>query len=479
MIIFGNGINPSTRELLYPPISQEIFGMNVFDYALQNQHEITNLLKSTQLTTSFKFGAPIILRRELTPIIDINDVDQMGWTFLVSSKDKHVSDIIDVLQPLAKHRKMTNPKVPLFFNGEMPNQWSDWFRDNYTSPLAEGKKVPRYVLIVGDPDLIPFKFQSLLDSAGFVGRIDFDSREQITSYINKILRLEQNKSTLASREVFAMGTDFGPSDPTFYSAKYLVKPISEYVSSKLHFKTKTLLGEQASKSNLMQSLKQNKPALVFTASHGAGFLNENFLTQKKLNGAIYCQGGEDMPLDDILFTSYDIPVDEGFLEGAIFFQFACFGYGTPSQSDFQHWQQGRVQISSQQGFVSDMPKTLLAHDRGPIAYIGHVDLAWLQGFDDPKNPDPLHGYDNRIVPFIDSCRSLLSAEPVGRSLEEMNKRYDIENAVIVNRIDQAKKQSEFSEKLYTSIAEEFILRSDAQNYMLLGDPAVKINVTKK
>ena len=125
-----------------------------------------------------------------------------------------------------------------------------------------------------------------------------------------------------------MGTDFGPSDPTFYSANYLVKPISEYISSKLHFKTKTLLGGQSSKSNLMQSLKQNKPALVFTASHGAGFLNENFLTQKKLNGAIYCQGGEDIPLDDILFTSYDIPVDEAFLEGAIFFQFACFGYGT-------------------------------------------------------------------------------------------------------------------------------------------------------
>ena len=48
MRILGNGINPSTRELLYPPISQEIFGMNVFDSALQNQHEITNLLKSTQ-----------------------------------------------------------------------------------------------------------------------------------------------------------------------------------------------------------------------------------------------------------------------------------------------------------------------------------------------------------------------------------------------------------------------------------------------
>ena len=62
----------------------------------------------------------------------------------------------------------------------------------------------------------------------------------------------------------------------------------------------------------------------------------------------------------------------------------------------------------------------------------------------------------------------------------MNKRYDIENAIIANRIDQARKgRIQFSEELYARIAEEYILRSDAQNYMLLGDPAVKLNVRSK
>ena len=380
MRIFVNGINPSTRQLLYPPITEENFGMNIFNSALQNQQAIADLSRSTQTTTSFKFGLPIILRRERTPLVDLNDVTQAGWTFLVSSKDPHVSDIIEILKPLGKHRGMDDPKAPLTFNGEMPYEWFDWFQNNYTSPLSEGKKVPRYVLIVGDPVLIPFKFQSLLDSAGCVGRIDFDSRDQIVSYITKVLRLEKNNSTLATREVIAMGTDYGPNDPTYYSANYLMKPLSDYVSSKLQFKTKQLFGKQASKFNFIQSLKQSKPALVFTASHGAGFRDENFITQKKLNGAIYCQGEEDTPLDDLLFTSYDIPDGEPFLEGSVFFQFACFGYGTPSESDFQHWQDGGMVINSQQDFVSDMPKKLLSHERGPLAYIGHVDLAWSARF---------------------------------------------------------------------------------------------------
>jgi hypothetical protein len=478
MKVFVNGINPSTRQLLFPPVYQEYLGMSMFGSEIQNPRTIDTLAKSTHTAISFKFGLPMALHKQKAAVVDLNDVTQAGWTFLVSSKDSQASDIVEILRPLARHRGMPDPKAPLVFNGETPDQWFDWFQNNYFSPLSEGKSVPNYILIVGDPTMIPFRFQSILDSAACVGRIDFDSRDQIAGYVNKILKLEKKNAKLSSKEAIVMGTNYGPTDPTFYSANYLVKPISSYISSKLKFRSKTLLGEQASKPSFLKSLKQSKPALVFTATHGAAYMYENFFTQKKLNGSIYCQGDMDAPIDDILFTSYDIPDGEPFLEGSVFFQFACFGYGTPAESDFQHWQDVGMPFNSQQDFISDLPKRLLLHERGPIAYIGHVDLAWLQGFDDPNHPNPVSEYDNRITPFIDSCRSLLSGEPLGRSLEEMNKRYDIENAIISNRIDQARKgRIEFSEEFYSKIAEMYILRSDAQNYMLLGDPAVKLNVS--
>jgi hypothetical protein len=44
-----------------------------------------------------------------------------------------------------------------------------------------------------------------------------------------------------------MGTNYGPEDPTYYSANYLATPLSNHISTKLHFETKTILGPQASK----------------------------------------------------------------------------------------------------------------------------------------------------------------------------------------------------------------------------------------
>jgi hypothetical protein len=160
---------------------------------------VTNISKSTQTINSFKLGLHFALRKGKTPMVDLNDVTKAGWTFLVSSQDPHVSEIIETLQPLAKHKGMNDPKMPLRFNGELPDQWFDWFQNNYYSPLSEGKRVPQYILVVGNPMLIPFRFQSLLDSAASVGRLDFDSTDQLAAYINKILSLKK-RTAHRSRE---------------------------------------------------------------------------------------------------------------------------------------------------------------------------------------------------------------------------------------------------------------------------------------
>ena len=50
-----------------------------------------------------------------------------------------------------------------------------------------------------------------------------------------------------------------------------------------------------------------------------------------------------------------------------------------------HWLQEPT-LNSERDFVAALPKRLLAHPRGPIAFVGHVDTAWFHGFDDPNNP---------------------------------------------------------------------------------------------
>ncbi|MGZ9190290.1 MAG: hypothetical protein ACXW39_09570, partial [Nitrospira sp.] len=44
--------------------------------------------------------------------------------------------------------------------------------------------------------------------------------------------------------------------------------------------------------------------------------------------------GYRLVAETLLLMPVPIPANEPFLEGAVFFQFACYGYGTPAQSDY-------------------------------------------------------------------------------------------------------------------------------------------------
>ena len=481
MKIFPNGINPITKKLIAAPLEEEEFGMAAYRNYLSNAPGIFNLSQITSFSSNYNSKFTTINSSFDTESFsvrspDLNDPREVGWTFLVNSQDPRISDIIEILKPLARLRNMDNPELPLYYNGEQELDWFDWLQDNYYSLELKAKKVPQYILLVGDPKMIPFKFQSLLDANAFVGRIDFNSMEEMASYIEKILEHEKSKVKV-SRNSLVMGTDEGMSDPTHYSTKYLVKPIADLISSKLKFKTKVLLSEDATKKKFIKELTKTSPALVFTATHGGAFINENILTQKKLNGGIYCHDPGDYSQDEILFTSYDI-TDPYFLDGSIFFQFACFGYGTPAESDFWHWTHGRRRINSTEDFVSDLPKKLLSVKGGCLAYIGHIDEAWVHGFADPNDLADISGkWHNRIFPFVKCVESLLSGEPVGGAISRLNDRYNDTNAILATTLDQARKNSnKLSPEFFREIADLFVTRSDAQNYMVFGDPAVSINI---
>jgi hypothetical protein len=214
---------------------------------------------------------------------------------------------------------------------------------------------------------------------------------------------------------------------------------------------------------------------VYTASHGLGAPNEPFEVQKKVNGGICCQETEA----DWLLTADDIPAEKPFLEGAVIFQFACFGYGTPAESDYEHWL-GKPGLNTEADFVAALPKRLLAHPRGPIAFVGHLDTAWLHGFDDPEIPGLSDTWNPRIEPFKKAIDSLLGVEPSGRAMTPMSTRYDLYNAFLTNTYDRIQRGNfEVTPAFQTKFVNQFITRSDAQNYMVFGDPASHLRISKK
>jgi hypothetical protein len=471
MQIVATGIDYSTGTPLVEPLDEQDFAAQVQESLRTNAEEVRNLTRITTAATTFR--GEIERRRP----VDLGDPRAAGWTFLVNSKDPRYADIVRTLRPLAQHRGMRDPDSPLTFNDEPTDQWFDWLEENYSSlNILSGQEVPHYVLIVGGPDRVPFRFQSFMDSAASVGRLDLDSLEDLETYIRKLIGLETAESPATAREAVCFAPDGGPNDATHFSRLYMAEPLAEHIRTRCGVNTNAIMGDDATKERLLESLSGARPALVYTASHGLGAPNEGLEIQKRFNGAICCQHGENRAIQDWLFAAEDVPVDGPFLEGAVFFQFACFGYGTPAESDFMHWL-GNPELNAEADFVAALPKRLLAHPRGPVAFIGHVDTAWLHGFADPENPYILERWHPRIAPFVKSVEMLLQVEPAGRTLGDLNKVFDLQNALLTGTIDRLQRgriqvTPEFRERL----ADAFIRRSDAQNYMVFGDPAAYLRI---
>lgn len=493
MKLFPLGINIATGNLLFDPIDAQEAGQRIQESLSKKIDEI--LTRAATLSDSMRFKG-IEIERKRT--VDRGDPREAGWTFLISERDPHTSEYIEIIKPLAERRGMEDPTKPLKFNNEQPEEWIKWYENNFhplTTALSPSR-APQYILLVGSPDQIPFKLQSYLDILSSVGRVDFDSPEDLQTYIDKIIRLEEAGEPPTGRDAVFFATDHGIRtnggwwDPTHFSRLYMVEKLVEYVKEE-RFRVHSMIGKDATKKNFLKNLTELKPAVVYTAGHGVALSNKDVQWQKRTNGAIICQELDiNQPIEgqqeqEYLFTADDIPQqDTPFLEGSVFFQFACFGYGTPAESETSYWlgkAAGRDGIEVKYGaeFVASLPKKLLAHPRGPIAYIGHLDAAVLHGFTRAEEPSVTQGWETRLKPFVYAIDSLLRVNPVGLAMGDMNDRYSLCNTKLADDFDLLQRgKVEDPEAFVRELANIFVLMIDAKNYMILGDPAARPRISK-
>jgi hypothetical protein len=468
MSIVGMGLDFEGKPL-FQPIDENAFEQSLINALALNADRLERSTKAT--ATGFAFLGQVQRRG-----IDLGDPLEAGWSFLVNKNDAQLSDIKAILEPLARHRGMSDPQSPLVFNNEPAEDWFEWLHDSYYALDLEGKKTPDYILIVGGPESVPFHFQSLLDTMASVGRVAFDNLDDLKRYVDKLLRLESAKEPTVSREALFFAPDGGPNDPTHFSRQYMAEPLADHVKAKLKFTVQSVTGDEATKPNLLAALRGHKPALVYTASHGLGAIGQSLDVQKRYNGAICCQHSGSLTLD-ALFAGDDVPCNGPFLEGAVFFQFACFGYGTPAESDYSHWTDGVPKKYASIDFVASLPKQLLAHPRGPIAYVGHLDTAFLHAFADPKAPATLERWNNRIAPFVKAVNQLLAVQPSGFAMRDMGQRFSDCNTLLTYTYDRDRRgKQNWTPEARARFLDTWITRSDAQNYMVFGDPAAHLQI---
>src|SRR3990172_4659905 len=461
-LLYFNGIDGATGEYETPPLTLE---------------------QLSKVAQGGKVEKPVEGQVNYIPKegVDPKDLSTAGWGVIFAFADQdNVPAIQEALAPLLNHRRAQAARVKEHYYKEYvgaaayrPNEAkSDFLARHGVGPgPADPDKVPYYLLIVGDPESIPYRFQYQLDVQYAVGRIHFDTLEEYARYAQSLVLAEQQPPSLPRRATF-----FGVSNPddraTRLSAQKLVKPLAASVAGdKPNWAVTTLSPEESTKARLGQLLGgADTPALLFTASHGMGFPNGD-ARQLPHQGALLCQdwpgpqawrGRGPIPTD-FYFSADDVSSNANVL-GLLAFYFACFGAGTPKLDEFAHRMGQRPEIAPH-SFLARLPRKLLT--RGALAVVGHVERAWGTSFIWDRAGAQLGVFES-------SFKRLMEGHPIGSALEFFNGRYAELSSDLSVQIEEAQFDPEHVDN--EKLAGMWTANNDARSYVVIGDPAVRLPV---
>ncbi len=417
-------------------------------------------------------------------------VEDVGWAVLFPAEMNPTlrESIKEALKPLLDLRQQqAGDKFQIYQGGKAyrPGERKDKFlqRLHVGQGAADPNEMPFYVMLVGTPNDIPYRFQYQLDVMRGVGRLDFgDNIQAYADYARNVVAAETGQVVLPRSAAF-FGTA-NPSDKaTRLSARYLVEPLYDNLQNATLDNEITLkvpwewlppiVGEgRATKSTLTQLLggqPELSPSLLFTASHGMEF-PAGHPYQMPFQGALLCQDwpgpGSDIRRD-YYFAGGDIATSANML-GMIAMLFACYGAGTPELDQFAMQAFKVREKIAPQGFTAALPQRML--QQGALAVIGHVERAWGYSFISPSG-----SVDNQA--FITALRMLMNGDPVGLATDpSFNLRYAGLSSDLSSDLEELKWDPTYLNDY--ELAHRWTANNDARSYIVLGDPAVRIPLAK-
>jgi len=477
-----NGINGRTGQYGVSPLTPSALRDAVRSQVFDPDHLSDLQQKRSAAQDSFA------IRSGLDP----NDLAQAGWAALFPPNTDPA--IREALKPLLDwRREQACAKNETLFKlyadgdcyrgdknaGQFESKQDFLRRQHASAGPVDPTRVPYYVMLVGGPDQIPFRFQYELDVAYAVGRIHFDAPEDYHNYARSVVEAEKGNVALPRRAaIFATAN---PQDgATNLSASNLADPLlqwwrkdpsasDDWWKKQQPWMIDGYLRDQAMKSQLASVLHgDSRAALLFTASHGMLYPSGDPL-QRAMQGALLCQDWpgpawqNEIP-DSFLFSASDIAANDNVF-GMIAMHFACFGGGTPQESDF--WSVGSTELDTLAPvpFVAALPKRLLSHPRGgALAVIAHVERAWGYSFF-------WDGAGSQTEVFKSTLRCLMEGSRVGFALEPFNSRYAELSVDLTGLLADVRWKKHVDDYYLSGV---WTATNDARSFTVLGDPAVKL-----
>lgn len=466
--IFFNGINGSTGEYLLPPMTAEQVAYLSLDARPEEREWLARIRKWAEGDGS------------RSPIFDSDprNLAETGWgvVYAPGTPDR----IRAALSPLLSHRRDQAGEREAFYYKEYEHQTGEtalqFLRRNgaRVGAAADPDLVPYYLLLVGDPEAIPFTFQTALDVNYAVGRIYFDAEEDYERYARSVVDAETGKlRSRLPRQVSLFGVRNEGDPATRQTADELVRPLADtLVETEKGWELRTYLGAQADKAQLTKLLGgPDVPSLLFTACHGVGFPPED-ARQPERQGALVCQDwpgpNDDLGLtQDDYFAAEDLPAD-AHVHGLVAFLFASYSAGTPARDNFEQKALGKPLEIAKHAFVSRLPQRLLSHPNGgALAIVGHVDRAWTTSVERSSQGEWVDNFRNAL-------RRLLRGHTVGWAMEYFNAAHAVMSAELADLWESQHFLENIDQEWFSYL---WMAHNDARSLIVFGDPAVKLIAT--
>lgn len=326
--------------------------------------------------------------------------------------------------------------------------------------------LPRYLLIYGGPDVIPWEFQYIANQSCSVGRLALTG-EALERYLAALIDDWSDSRMQVDRSV-VWAVDHGPQDITSLMRRTIAKPLQKALADDPEIAVNALYFDgqegQATGAALRAALAEHRPGLIVTTSHGmTGPLADKTAMLRDLG----------LPVDGDYRVVAPADLLDGWQpEGAIWYAHACCSAGSDAKTIFG----GLLAPGSSvdlllEGIagvgphIAPLPQALLGARKPLRAFIGHVEPTFDWTIRNNETGQPLTSSIRNAL-----YGRLFQPDPLGYAFRET---YAHVGELYTARDAAHRKFDEGEDTEAVAMALQLAAR-DRQSMVILGDPTVAL-----
>lgn len=329
--------------------------------------------------------------------------------------------------------------------------------------------IPKYLLLFGTPDILPWSLQYELQTTHFVGRLPLTGNG-LENYVEALISEWSAAPTNALNTVlWAVVHD--QEDITALMRDELADPVSrrfaEYAELAAGCRFIDGKAEPATSGRLLEALSATHPSLVVTTSHGMTGPLDNAAAMAADLGVPLDQAETLLPLGDLTGPAA--------AHGAIWYAHACCSAGSdastayggllPAGSDVDQLLSAVAGLGAR---TAPMPEKLLGSEKPIRAFVGHVEPTFDWSI---RAPGAKQSMTKAIEKTLYTCLFGVKSEPIGMALESCR---TVASSLGSTVAEARRRYGRRDTSLNGEALACRLMWADWRSLVMLGDPTVGI-----